>query len=145
MRRIRWGWGIASLAALSLAAGAQAGGQHDEHAGKMEHEGHMMGQGSESMTVEGEIVDLGCYLGHGAKGAKHKSCATKCIAGGMPMGLLTQDGTLYLLTMSHEDADPFNAAKDLAAETVKVTGPVHERDGMLSLEVTALESAGTGS
>jgi hypothetical protein len=100
---------------------------------------------AESTTVQGEIVDMGCYLGHGAKGAKHKACATKCIAGGMPMGLLTDDGELYLLTMNHDNHDPFDAAKQMAAETVRVTGPVHERDGMLSLEVTAVEKAGAKS
>lgn len=117
------------LSALALTAGAQEAG----------HEGHEKGHGSEATTVEGEIVDMGCYLGHGAMGEKHKSCALKCIAGGMPMGLRTADGTLYLLTMSHTDHDPYNAAKELAAETVKITGPVHERDGILSLEVTAVE------
>ena len=131
MRKITLALGILSLMALPLAGRAQAAGS----------EGHMksMSGTSDSMTVQGEIVDMGCYLGHGARGAKHKACATKCIAGGMPMGLLTDDGKLYLLTMSHENADPFNQAKDLAAETVKITGPVHERDGILSLEVDSLE------
>lgn len=92
-----------------------------------------------AVTVQGEIVDMGCYMGHGAKGADHKGCALKCIAGGMPMGLLADDGKLYLLTMSHTDADPFNAAKELAAETVSITGAMHESNGMLSLEVSSLE------
>ena len=92
-------------------------------------------------TVQGEIVDLGCYLGHGAKGPDHKSCALKCIEGGMPMGLLSSDNTLYLLTMSHENADPFAQAKKMAASMVEITGTVHERDGMKSLEVTAIKEA----
>ena len=41
--------------------------------------------------------------------------------------------------MSHSDADPFNAAKELAAEMVTITGPVHESHGMRSMEVTAIE------
>ena len=91
------------------------------------------------MTISGEIVDLGCYLGHGAKGADHKSCADKCIAGGMPMGLLTSEGKLYLLVMSHESADPFNSAKDLAAQQVSVTGPVFEKNGMMAIEVDQIK------
>ncbi|MGE5174972.1 MAG: hypothetical protein ACM3JJ_01245 [Hyphomicrobiales bacterium] len=90
-------------------------------------------------TMTGEIVDLGCYLGHGARGEKHAECATKCIAGGMPMGLLTAKGGLYLLTMDHANADPFNHAKDWAAKQVKVTGQESERDGMKSLEVSSAE------
>jgi len=94
--------------------------------------------GPKIVTLKGEIVDTGCYLGHGAKGADHQACALRCIANGMPMALLTDDDTLYLLTMSHEDADPFNAAKEMAALQVQVTGPLHERDGMKSIEVTAV-------
>ena len=38
------------------------------------------------VTLKGEIVDTGCYIAHGAMGEKHKDCASKCIANGMPMG-----------------------------------------------------------
>lgn len=93
----------------------------------------------QAMTIQGEIVDMGCYLDHAATGPKHKECAAMCIAGGMPMGLLTSDGKLYLLTMSHDDAAPFNASKKLAAEMVSITGPVSERNGMKSIEVTAVK------
>ncbi len=96
---------------------------------------------AKSATVKGEIVDMGCYLGHGARGADHKSCATKCIAGGMPMGLLTAQGKLYLLTMNHDNADPFNKCKDMAAETVDVTGTLAQRNGVLALEVTDVKPA----
>jgi len=90
-------------------------------------------------TMTGEVVDLGCYLGHGAHGAKHAECATKCIAGGMPMGLLTAKGDLFLLTMDHANADPFNHAKEWAAKQVKVTGQMNDKDGMKSLEVSSAE------
>lgn len=109
-------------------AAAPAAAKKEEAAGK-------------PMTVMGELVDMGCYLGHGAKGASHKDCATRCIAGGMPMGVLTKDGALYLLTMSHENAEPYTKAKDMAAEEVKVTGPVSKRNGMQAIEVDAIEMA----
>ena len=96
-------------------------------------------------TMTGEIVDMGCYMGHGAHGAGHAECATKCIAGGMPMGLLTAKGDLYLLTMDHANADPFNHAKEWAAKQVKVTGQVHDRDGMKSLEVSSAEVVAAAS
>jgi hypothetical protein len=94
---------------------------------------------SQAMTIQGEIVDMGCYLNHASLGPKHKECATMCINGGMPMGLLTSDGKLYLLTMSHDDAAPFNACKKLAAEMVSITGPVSERNGVKSIDVTAVK------
>ena len=99
------------------------------------------GLGAKPATISGELVDMGCYVGHGAAGEKHAECATKCIAGGMPMGLLTKDGHLYLLTMAHGNADPFNKLKDLAGKQVKVTGPANERAGMKTLEVASAEAA----
>ncbi len=93
------------------------------------------------VTMKGEIVDMGCYLAHEARGEKHKSCAIKCISGGMPMGLLTADGKLYLLTMSHDSSDPFDQAKALAGSMVELTGPIMERNGVKALEVTAVKAA----
>jgi len=88
-----------------------------------------------SVTLKGEIVDTGCYISKGAMGEKHKGCASKCIAGGQPMALLTGDGALYLLTQNHKNADPFNKCKQWAAAMVEVTGPTFERNGMKTIEV----------
>ncbi|MBI5838199.1 MAG: hypothetical protein HZB25_13250 [Candidatus Eisenbacteria bacterium] len=92
-------------------------------------------------TITGEVVDMGCWLGHSARGAKHVECATKCIQGGMPMGLLTDKGVLYLLTLSHDDADPYNKIKDMAGKTVSVTGSVMTRSGVKGIDVTAFKPA----
>ena len=91
-----------------------------------------------SKTVSGEIVDLSCYLGHAAKGAGHKECAATCIANGGPMGLLTDKGMLYVLTMNHDNADAFNSAKKHAGDNVKVTGPVMMKNGTRALEVNGV-------
>lgn len=107
------------------------------------HEGHKMaGHKPEApKTITGEVVDTGCYLGHAARGAKHVDCATKCINNGMPMGLLTGDGTLYLLTLNHDNADPYNQLKGMAGKTVSVTGEVMARGGMKGIDVTEVKSA----
>jgi len=97
------------------------------------------GHEAKPATISGELVDMGCYVGHGAAGEKHADCASKCIAGGMPMGLLTKEGNLYLLTMSHENADPYNKLKAMAGKQVKVTGPASERAGIKTLEVASAE------
>jgi hypothetical protein len=96
-------------------------------------------------VIRGEIVDMGCFLGHGAKGEKHQSCAAKCIAGGMPMGLLTPAGKLYLLTLDHDSPDPFNKCKDMAAQSVEVTGTVMQRAGMMAIDVTDVKAAPAGN
>ena len=107
------------------------------------HPGHQMAahKADAPKTLTGELVDTGCYLGHGARGEKHVECATKCISGGMPMGLLTSDGTLYLLTMNHDDPDPYNQLKTMAGRTVSVTGMVMTRGGMKGIDVASVKAA----
>jgi hypothetical protein len=119
---------IAVVALVLIAANALAAGPQAKPAAK-------------AMTFKGEVVDLGCYLGHAARGADHKSCATKCIANGMPFGLLTADGKLYLLTLDHDNADPYNKCKGLAAETVVVSGSLMQRNGMMAIDVADVKSA----
>ena len=92
-----------------------------------------------AVTVKGEIVDLACYLDHGAKGEKHKTCALTCLKNGEPMGLLTADGTVYLLLAPHEDAKAFEEAKTLAAEQVEVTGSPAEKAGIKGLLVESVK------
>jgi len=96
---------------------------------------------AKTLTVKGEIVDLGCYLGHGARGADHKGCATKCIASGMPFGLLTADGKLYVLTLNHDNPDPYNKCKEMAAATVVVTGTPMQRNGVMAVDVVDVKTA----
>ena len=106
------------------------------------HEGHEMpGEKVVTKTVTGEVVDLGCYLGHAARGEKHISCATKCLAQGMPMGLLTSNGTLYLVTLDHDNADPYNTLKGMAGKNATVTGELLSRSGMKAIEATTVKSA----
>ncbi len=87
------------------------------------------------VTVKGEVIDMGCYLGHGSKGAAHIKCAQMCVGMGMPIGLLAGDGTLYLLTMDHGDAKPYNAAKAKVGKVITAVGDIYEGSGMKALEI----------
>jgi hypothetical protein len=107
----------AALVALPLAAKA-----HDHDAGK---------SGGE-VTVTGEVLDMACYIDHGASGAKHADCAQKCIKNGLPVGLKASDGKTYLLIGEHMPAND-ELAKH-AAQTITVRGKLVERDGINMLE-----------
>ncbi len=120
-----------TFGALAQAANTPKAAEHSEH----------HAAAAASKTVTGEIVDLSCYLGHGAKGAGHKECAAQCVANGGPMGLLTDKGMLYILTMNHENADAFNDAKKHAGDKVKITGPVSMKNATRALEVNKVEAA----
>jgi hypothetical protein len=87
------------------------------------------------LTVSGEVVDLACYVGHGAKGPDHQKCALKCAQMGQPMGLLSADGSLYLLVADHSNPAPYNKARGLAGEQVEIKGEVSEKSGMKALTV----------
>ncbi len=89
----------------------------------------------------GEILDLACYVGQGAKGADHAGCAKSCVKNGQPMGLLTDDGTIVLLAASHKDGAPYEALKDLAGEKAEVMGSLAEKDGMKVVTVTGSKAA----
>ena len=84
--------------------------------------------GAKETTLVGEIVDFSCYLQIGKHGEKHRDCAQKCFRASQPIGLLTRDGTLYMLM--EEEHDPRRdmltnfrqAAIDHAAHIMEVTG-----------------------
>ena len=89
----------------------------------------------------GEIVDFSCYLEVGKHGEKHRDCAQKCFRAGQPIGLLTQDGTLYMVM--EEEHDPRRdgagifrqAAIDHAAHIMEVTGTASTVNGVNALYV----------
>jgi hypothetical protein len=92
-------------------------------------------------TVVGEILDFSCYLEIGKHGDKHRDCAQKCFRNGQPIGLLTENGTLYMLM--EEEHDPRRdglgifrqAAVDHAAHVMEVTGTVFSHNGYNAMYV----------
>ncbi len=85
----------------------------------------------QEVTVKGEIVDLYCYLDHGAAGEKHWSCARKCISLGLPVGLKGDDGKLYILSGEHK---PLKAEEITKKEWVTVKGKLVSADGYNLIE-----------
>ena len=105
---------------LALAAGLRADEEH-KHEGS-EHK-------DTAITVTGEILDMACYLDHGARGKDHKDCAETCIESGLPVGIKSdKDGKTYLIIGAHK---PLNEqlAKH-AAETTTIRGKLVTRDGI---------------
>ena len=83
-------------------------------------------------TVKGEILDMGCYLDHGASGEKHAACAAKCISSGLPVGIKDADGKVYLVIGDHK---PMNAElAEYAGKQVTLKGKVTSKDGVNMLE-----------
>ena len=55
------------------------------------------------------------------------------------MGLLTGQGVLYILTMNHDNPDPYNKLKSMTGKKVSVTGEVMTRHGMKGIDVAGFK------
>ncbi len=90
---------------------------------------------AEDVTVKGEIIDLACYLYHGERGPDHKACALLCAKKGVPMGLLTESGDVYLLVDDHQNPDPYDATKKLSGGNAEIKGKKVSKGGMTAIVV----------
>jgi hypothetical protein len=92
-------------------------------------------QNADAVTVQGEVVDMACYMAKGSRGAAHKACAVMCAKRGVPIGVLTDAGELYLLLDDHNNEDPYEAVKKLAGERAEVTGKKINKQGVAGIVV----------
>ena len=160
--------GIAVIAALAVTAGAKdkkgpgilqpqmavEGGSYDKPMGKLGSKPEAswtattMGASVDGkpvmgrvVTVTGEIVDFSCYLQIGKHGEKHRACGQKCFKAGQPVGLLTKDGSLYMLMEEEHDlrrdglTDFRSAAIEHAAHIMEVTGTSSSHAGFNAIYV----------
>lgn len=91
----------------------------------------------ERVQVRGEIIDTWCYFSgvmgpaEAVVGTAHHTCAIWCAAGGIPVGVLAEDGTVYMVLKWQGDP---NVASDtlLSVHSQEITadGVLHVRDGI---------------
>lgn len=91
------------------------------------------------VRLTGEIVDLKCYLGvmNPGAGKVHRSCAARCLSGGVPAGFLVRgaDGTTRLLLLDVPDRARLLAH---AAEPAVIEGELTRAAGNLILRAEYL-------
>jgi hypothetical protein len=92
-------------------------------------------------AVIGEIVDLSCYLSHPhtSTGASHRKCAETCAKKGLPMGVLAEDGTVFLLLENHANPKAYAEAIGKAAETVTIEGEKVTEGGLSGIVVDSVK------
>ncbi|MBY0503069.1 MAG: hypothetical protein K2X03_04115 [Bryobacteraceae bacterium] len=88
----------------------------------------------------GEIVDTKCHLGvmNPGSGKVHRSCAARCLSGGVPPGLLVRDATGKTRTVLLEGVEG-RQILELVAEPVSATGQLRREGTILVLTVAALK------
>ena len=97
------------------------------------------GRAQEDVTEQGEIIDMACYMAKGSRGVAHKACAQLCAKKGVPIGVLTDGGDVFLLLDDHNNSDPYDAAKKLAGERAEVSGKKFSKQGVASIVVGAVK------
>lgn len=106
---------VFSLALLVVAASAWSAGSAEAH---------------EATSITGEVIDITCYISAGAKGDGHRQCAQVCADAGLPLGILGEDGNVYMTAGKGMPAPPAtDMLRGHAAHMVTVEGTVSERDG----------------
>ena len=98
------------------------------------------------IEVTGEIIDTWCYYSgvmggpDAVVGSAHHTCALWCSAGGIPVGLLAEDGTVYMVLKIAQDANSAggDTQLSLAAHTVTADGLFYERDGLNYIVVNSV-------
>ena len=109
---------IAAIAGLMIVWAAQAADEQKQGEGMPKGE----------ITVTGEVIDMACYIDHGARGEKHAECAKTCIESGLPVGIRDKDGKVYLVIGEHKTLNKELAV--FAAKTITVRGKFVSREGI---------------
>lgn len=96
---------------------------------------------SQDVTVTGAVVDLSCRFADKPQfGPDHLPCAEMCAKAGVPFGILTEDGKLYLPAVHGENANAGLMA--YLEQQVTATGKVWPAGGAYRIQITKLEKKG---
>jgi hypothetical protein len=95
-----------------------------------------------AVTLKGEIVEAGCFVERGQRAADDPECIKRCISNGMPMALLGDDNSVYLIVKSQDAVKAYERAIELAAQKVELKGFVYEKSGLKAVAVTEVKPLG---
>ena len=96
------------------------------------------------VQVTGEVIDSWCYITEimFPEGSAHHQCALWCAAGGIPVGILADDGTVYMVLKVGDDATSVANPTMMKIQThrVSVDGELYRRDGINYLVVAQVQN-----
>ena len=103
---------------------------------------------AERVQITGEVMDTWCYTSEvmggsdAVLGSAHHQCAVWCAAGGIPVGILADDGQIYMVLKLGDD-DQSNANPkilEIQSNRVTVDGELYRRDGINYLLIDQIVS-----
>lgn len=92
----------------------------------------------ETIEVTGEVIDTWCYYSgvmggpEAVTGTAHHTCALWCAAGGIPVGIRTEKGEVYMV-LKLEKEEPLaqsDKVMELASDVIRAKGTHYKRDGV---------------
>ncbi len=100
------------------------------------------------IEIKGELIDTWCYFSgvmggpEAVTGSAHHTCALWCAAGGIPVGLLGEDGEVYMVLKLPDDDNSAGGDTfvELTNDTINAEGMMYERDGLKYLVVSEVIS-----
>ena len=96
-----------------------------------------------TVEIKGEVIDTWCYLSgvmggpDSVTGSAHHTCALWCAAGGIPVGVLAEDGTIYMV-LKIAGEDPLaqtDTIMEIQSDQITAKGMHYVRDGVNYLVV----------
>jgi|SRR5271168_3566262 len=92
------------------------------------------------ISMTGTVVDTGCYMAHGAKGADHVACATKCAKNGVPLAIVDDSGKLYM-PIAAEHTNQNLKLMPFVEKKVKIDGTLIEKGGVSGIAIKTVVAA----
>ena len=101
-------------------------------------------------TITGYVRDVACLLRNPKAGAATSAltqdCLRKCVRGGSPIGILTEEGFLYTAVSDViPDTTVRNTMLPYAGKYVRATGRLFERGGMHAIAIEKIETINRAS
>ena len=90
------------------------------------------------VEIKGEMIDTWCFFSgvmggeDAVVGTAHHTCALWCAAGGIPVGVLTEEGEVYMV-LKYEGEDilePSDNIMEVQSDTITAKGLHYVRDGV---------------
>lgn len=112
------------------------------HAGRAQAPDESTSTAIGTRTIEGLVRDIACPLQNTRSTSKNysKDCIMTCFKAGSPLGILTDDGTVYLPVTETMPDSGQEKLKQFVGEHVQATGKVFERNSARAIEITEIRA-----
>ncbi len=97
--------------------------------------------GGTDVEFTAQVVDLSCKVVFDLSGEEHRICAQVCADNGIPLGLVSAEGELYLpVSQGMPGTGANEQLKPYAEQEVKVKGKVIVQGGLNTIIIEAIQA-----